>query len=210
MAILDSFGRNVVEKLDWFAIRYYFASALAVATGITATGLISYWWFRGRAWAFQPGHILLMVVGVGELLTLVAIGIDNAVLGEDPGQAPIRVRIYLAMGVCQHVLMVLIPALALYLVRLTRVWQFVLGLVIFQNLLMLVMINPAELPITQFISFEVLSGSSRVTRYVVPAAIFLCTAWDLLWRERRDWLHWVGIIVVLVYYTAWMNPMAWF
>ncbi len=177
---------------------------------MTAAALMGHWRIRGSAWTFQPGHLLLLAIGFYELVTVLSISIDYGVLGYDADQSQLRSRLYEVSGVIQHFGIVLILIASLWLIPLTRFWQFVFGMIVFFNLLILLLINPFEMPISQFLSYDVLSGSSRVTRFVIPALIAAVGCWDLLWRERRDWLHWVGVVVSLLHYTAWMNPLSWF
>lgn len=210
MMLLDGFGVNHTTKFDWFSIRYYSTSALALGTGITAAVLMWRWRHQGNVWLWQPGHILLLGIGFYELMTVIAIGGDLVLIDQEAGGNLLRQRVYEIEGVIQHGGVVLILAISLWWIPLTRFWQFVMGMIIFLNLLILLMVNPFELPMTQVVSFDVLRGSSQVTRYVVPALIMMVAAWEVFWRERRDWLHWVGVFTALLHYTAWMNFWAWF
>lgn len=210
ITLLNGFGGNDLGKFNWFSIRYYGTSAIALGTGITTAALMGRWRYLGNNWLWQPGHILLLGIGFYELMTVLSIFGDLALLNQEAGNGLLRQRIYEIEGLVQHSGIVLILAVSLCLIRLTRFWQFVMGMIIFMNLLILIMVNPFELPISQIVSFDLLRGSTQVTRYVVPVSILMVAAWEILWHERRDWLHWGGVVIALLYYSAWMDFLSWF
>jgi len=209
ITLLNGFGLNITGKLDWFSIRYHAASAVSLGTGMMSAALMGLWWYRGRAWTWQPGHICLLLVGLYELATVLALGVDMVTYDPENGTSALRPTLYRIESLAQHCGIVLLLGVCLCLISLNRFWQFVLGLIIFYHLLILAMINPLELPITQFLSLDVTRVSGVVTRIVISAVVVLLSVWELIRREWRDWLHWVGVGIILLHYSTWLNSLLW-
>ncbi|WP_165698902.1 hypothetical protein [Bremerella volcania] len=201
---------NATGKLDWFSIRFYGTSAVGLGTGITTIVLMVLWRSRGMAWSWQPGHVMLLWIGYYELATISAVAVDVTTHDPSMGYDPFRQRIYEVEGLVQHCGVILILVVCLSLLRFSRLWRVVFGLVIFLNLLILALMNPLQLPMGQFISFEMLRRSANVMRIVVFGMVPLLALWELVQREQRDWLHWVGIVILLLHYAKWMNYLAGF
>jgi len=153
---------------------------------------------------------MLLWIGYYELITLSAIVVDVTTYNPAFKYDSFRQRIYEAEGLVQHCGVLLILIASGYLLRFSRRWMIVFGLIIFLNLLILIMLNPLQLPMGQFISYDLLRHSSNVTRMVVFGSVLLLSLSELVQRERRDWLHWVGIAVLLLHYSKWMNYLSWF
>lgn len=207
MTFLNGFGSNITGKLDWFSIRFYSSCAIGLGTGVTTLVLMGYWRFQGKAWSWQPGHVMLLAVGWGELVTTLAVAVD--VITHDPsvGYDPSRQRIYEIEGLVQHIGVVLFLVLCLYLIRFSRRWQIVLALVVSLNLLVLAALNPFQLPLGRVISIASFQYAISTARIVVIGAVFSLAVWEAVRRECRDWLHWIGAFVLLLHYTKWMSSL---
>ncbi|WDI40033.1 hypothetical protein [Bremerella sp. P1] len=209
MLLQGFFEDDFTGLLDWFSMLFYGTSAIVLGTGVTVAALIGFWFYRGHCWAWQPGHILPPAMSFYELVTMLAVAVDLVMFDEEVGYSSFRQSIYAYEGLVQYTGITLMLSAYLCLIRTTRFWQFVFGMLIFENLLILCMINPFELAMGQVISFETLRWSSVVTRIIIFVLMLLLTVWELIQREWRDWLHWVGLAVALIYFFVRTNILAW-
>lgn len=207
MTLLNGFGFSVTGKLDWFSIRFYSSSAIGLGTGVTTILLMGYWRFQGKAWSWQPGHVMLLAVGWDEFVTTLAVAVDVITYDPSVGYDPSRQRLYEIQGLFQHNGIIVIVVVCLSLIRFSRTWKIVFGLIVFLNLLILALMNPFQLPMGQFISIETLRHASNTTRIVTFGAVFSLAVWEAVRRERRDWLHWIGAFVLVLHYTKWINSL---
>lgn len=205
MTLLNGFGSNITGKLDWFSIRFYSSCAIGLGTGVTTLVLMGYWRFQGKAWSWQPGHVMLLAVGWDELVTTLAVAVDVFTIDPTYGYDSSRQRIYEIEGLVQHIGVVLFLVLCLYLIRFSRRWQIVLALVVSLNLLVLAALNPFQLPLGRVISIASFQYAISTARIVVIGAVFSLAVWEAVRRECRDWLHWIGAFVLLLHYTKWMS-----
>ncbi|MBA2114283.1 hypothetical protein HOV93_14400 [Planctomycetes bacterium FF15] len=205
MALRNIMVGNAAGNLDWHWIQYYGINAIGLGTGVTAIALMGFWRSQGIVWSWQPGHVILLCIGFHELVTLVAVGVDVATIDSSLVYDPFRSKIYETQGLVQHVGTVLLILTFLWHVHFSRPWRLIFGLLLFVNMSTLVMLNPFRLPMGKVISYDLIGKSSQTARVCVVVLVILLAVWDLIRQEPRDWLHWVGVALLLLHYSPWVT-----
>ena len=171
-----------------------------VFSAIVAFGLVTvgYARLRGLRWHLSPGHWLIMTVGPVAAYVVILINVRPLVTVY--WTSPRRWQTAAEEGLFIVVLMATMAVAVSGAWRLKRWWRWALLAVLLQQLgLMLWMgmyiAQVFKMLDSPFLRRHVLVGMMHADLLIFASVVFAALV-DLLQRERRDWLHWTGVLSV--------------
>ncbi len=201
VSLLNLFGKDLASQLDWHSLRFYGGKAFTLGTAATAIILLAVWRSRQVPFVWQPGHLLLLFLCIYELSAVVATAVVAATYDPTRVYDPYRQSIYESQALIQSV-----AASMLFLVGVCRshfgiVWRVILGTMLFSSLLVIVLLNPLQLPMGRIVSYDLLETINLVARVFIFSAVLITAVVEGALRKRRDWVHRVGVGLLLILYS---------
>lgn len=172
-----------------------FVSAPLIGMGLSAWALMLWRWFTdGPRFPSQPGHWLLLLMGFNSVIWLL---LRTVVLISLVGQQGFV--FFLGMHLIVELLALLIHVLAFINTR--NRWRWLFGVGVCTTLLGLLSTSTLGFVEFRFLLRELLA-------WVFCLCMFLLATADLRESERRDSLHWAGVIVIGGY-LAYVSVLPW-
>ncbi|PQO31158.1 hypothetical protein C5Y96_12460 [Blastopirellula marina] len=149
---------------------------------------------------FQPGHWLLCLMGVTfvvqsttHVLRLAIIPSHEVVISDDQ-------QAVMLFFLGQHVISLVCFLIAGFVIPVRPAWRLMLAPLVLQNLLTIWLFAGMLLG-NQWRMFGALYPYVNLAIHVMGIfTLLLLATWDYAsTRDRRDWLHWLGIVIMLIW-----------
>ncbi len=171
-----------------------------VFSAVLAFGLITigYARIRGLRWRMSPGHWLILTMGPVAAYVVILINVRPLVTVY--WTRPRRWQTAVEEGLFVVVLIATMAVAVVGAWRLNRWWRWVLCAVLLQQLSLVLWTGMYTAQAFQilnspFLRRHVLVGMMHADLLIFASVVIAATV-DLLQRERRDWLHWTGVLSV--------------
>lgn len=172
-------------------------------TAVSGMGLFLWRWIRGGPGPSQPGHWLLVLGGIGLVIDLATGAVVFGFMAFSGWDKPLlRFEGYLAQQIFAWSLAALLGTIFIARMRGAKpLWTVVVVL-----LLLAAIINASVATISLFYFFRSASGAwiwqapilaRLIATPILIATIVAAVVTDGLSRERRDWLHYGGVVATL-------------
>lgn len=190
-------------RLIWSTAPYL----LAYPVCLTASVMIARHWMRRRPIDFQPGYWLMCVNGITALMTIEVLvirmifpALDNIVIYSPLGERPWPLLVYIAEHTCYLVLLVT----AGFVLPVRWFWRTFLvlplsmtGMSLISFILLMLFVTTSE------VWLLIINYGEQANTILGPLLIATLTIVDVsTTNQRRDWLHWLGVILTLLLYLV--------